>query len=1062
MKQFYLYLGVFLILAGVSMPAAAQRKQTAQKASTPKAAKKAGERVAAVPKQTPEKIPDAVDEKAQFEAATAAATPAEKAELLIKFIADHPKSELISRARESLSGARAALADENLRAGNLDAASRLFRLSIEEAPLPYSDRLFNEVIATIPANVYWRGHQALGNEFARLIESKVEGKVNQLLLLATFYLGTENGTEAKRVAEAAIAADETSSAAHQTLATAHRLNFDLEAAAASFAKAVELDPASTVSRRSLADIKRATGKADEAEAIYREILSVNEKDLQARTGLVLALFDQGKREAAEAEMAKALDEAPGNVVLLAGAAYWYAANKDGDRAVEYARRAIEKDPRYVWSHIALARGLMLQRRPVDAEQVLLSARKYGNFPTLQYEIAAARLSAGFFREAAEELRKSFVIEDGQVRTRLGGRIETKGESFAEAIGPERRASIFAPAGADTSQGAELLKALVEFEAELAKESPDEARAAAAADRFASGSDNMAVHRKLYAADNLLQKNLAADKALDLAKAATAGIDGSLEVANPGAAVMASELYEARNISFARDDFLLIPDVPKQTLSSLMRGRVEVTTGMALLKQGKPEEAAIRFRRALTVFPKDSAWWRSATWDLGTAQQALGKDQEALDTLISSYRIDKPDIAKYLIIEGLYRKVNGNTEGLEEKIGPSPLPNFSAAAVKADVPADAKPVPTDPVEVKEPEPAKPNEASSAEAGKADNPAVSKSESATVEEKRNETEKAAEPKPEPSSAEGKGADTAKPAEAATAELTKVSTGTGSDPSAAVIKKEVSKEEEKAEGPVTSVPAETKPETEARPKPSDAEAKPAGDETKPETEARPKPSDAEAKPAGDETKPETEARPKPSDAEAIPAANNDAAAEQPAALKNASEPKAASSAEAKPGSIFEPIIIQVPGGRRPAAKQASEEPSKVEPTPASGATGDEPAAKPPPTDESLSSGASRPRIVEGKAINAEVPPCTIGVSQDQVSLLNNGGSIALLISIDAGQDVRSVSAVSSSPGDVEVRLEPDIAEISGRSLFVVKSISSKTGVYQISFAAPCGSKDVIVRVR
>ena len=412
--------------------------------------------------------------------------------------------------------------------------------------------------------------------------------------------------------------------------------------------------------------------------VYREILAVNDKDNQARTGLVLALFDQGNRSDAEAEMAKALAEAPGNVVLLAGAAYSYAAIKDGDKAVDLARQAIEKEPRYIWSHIALGRGLLLQGKPVEAEQVLINARKYGNFPTLQYEIASARLAAGFFREAVEELKKSFAVADGVVRTRLGGRIETTAESFTAAIANERRASIFTQVAADSSEETARLKALVELNNGLTSETKDVSTIVTAAEAFASGSDNMAVHRKLYAANLLLQADVAPDHAMKLSNEAVTGLDKSLEVPNAGAAVMASELYEARNVSFSRDDFLLIPDVPRQTLNALMRGRVEETTGLALLKQGKAEEASVRFRRALTVLPKDSAWWRSATWNLGTSLAAEGKEKEALETMISSYAIDKPNVTRYILIEQLWLKVNATRDGLEEKIGPNPLPDFTAS------------------------------------------------------------------------------------------------------------------------------------------------------------------------------------------------------------------------------------------------------------------------------------------------------------------------------------------------------------------------------------------------
>ncbi|MDI1241521.1 MAG: hypothetical protein PSX80_06330, partial [bacterium] len=624
-------------------------------------------------------------EKPNFEAAIAAATAAQKAELLVKFIADYPQSELKTRAEESLTGARAAMADESLTAGDSQTAIRLFKLAIETAPKPYSERLFSEVIATIPANLYWRGYKEQGIELAKLIETHVSTDVNKLLLLSTFYLGSENGGDAKRIAEAAIKLDEKNAAAHQTLATAHRLNFDLESAAASFAIAVGLDPESTIAKRSLADMNRAIGKSGEAERIYRQILAVNEKDNQARTGLVLTLFDLGKQGDAEAEMAKTLEEAPGNVVLLGGAAYWYAANKDGDKAVEYARRAIEKDPRYIWSHIALGRGLMLQGKPVEAEQVLVSARKYGNFPTLQYEIASARFAAGFFRDAAEELTKSFEISDGSISTSLGGRIEQTSDSFTKAIDMERRASIFAPQAADSAEDATRLKALMELTARLARDTKDEQAIVTAAESFAAGSDNMSVHRKLYAANLLLQNGVATEEAIKLSGEAVARLDRSLDVADPGAAVMANELYDARSVSFSRGDFLLVPDVPKQTLSSLMRGRVEETTGLGLLRQGKAAEATVRFRRALTVLPANSAWWRSAMWNLGNSLAAEGKDKEALDTMVASYATDKPNATRYILIEQLWTKVNGNRDGMEEKIGPNPLPSFTAAVRPAAAP-----------------------------------------------------------------------------------------------------------------------------------------------------------------------------------------------------------------------------------------------------------------------------------------------------------------------------------------------------------------------------------------
>lgn len=1000
-RNFGAVLAVFALVSPVFAQQAAPRRTTKSKPKTPSATA----RKPATPKPVATPKADPAMEQTSFEAAIAASTAAEKAERLVKFIADYPKSELKTRAEESLAGARAALADESLTAGDSETATRLFKLAIEGAPKPYGERLFSEVIATIPANLYWRGYRAEGIELAKLIETHVATDVNKLLLLSTFYLGSENGGEAKRIAQAAVKLDEKNAAAHQTLATAHRLNFDLESSAASFAKAVELDPESTISKRSLADMKRAIGKADEAEKIYRDILNVNEKDNQARTGLVLALFDLGKRADAEAEMAKTLEEAPGNVVLLGGAAYWYAANNDGDKAVEYARRAIEKEPRYIWSHIALGRGLMLHGKPVEAEQVLVSARKYGNFPTLQYEIASARLAAGFFREAAEELTKSFEIVDGSVSTRLGGRVEQTADSFTKAIDMERRASIFAPLPADSAEDAARLKALMELSDRLAADTKDEAAIVAAAESFAGGGDNMSVHRKLYAADLLLQNSVALEEAVKFSSSAVAGLDRSLDVANPGAAVMATELYEARNTSFAREEFLIIPDVPKQTLNSLMRGRVEETTGLALLRLGKPADATIRFRRALTVLPANSAWWRSAMWNLGNSLAAEGKDKEALESMVASYAIDKPNAMRYILIEQLWTKVNSSRDGLEEKIGPSPLPTFTAASKPETTPA---PSPSPTVE-----------------------AVAENESPVKTAATTEVSPAPEASPSPQAPLDADKPTPTPEPSPSPEVVSHTLKPTPTP-------EVSLSPE-----VISDIVKFTPTPEVSPSPEVVSESPKSTPT-PEVSQSPEISTESVT-----TTPTPDTPPRPSESPKPDAS--------PAIVTPSPRPYENTVAKVEPkrtdAALFEPIIITIP---RPAVekKLTPEVDSAGKPR-----FGEEPEE----TYQPASGGEiARARIVEGKEITGELLPCEIGVSQETVSLINNGGNISLLVSIEQGEDIELVTGASNSPADVEVRLDRELLSGSRRSIFVIKSVSEKTGLYQVTFKAPCGKKDVIVRVR
>jgi hypothetical protein len=86
---------------------------------------------------------------------------------------------------------------------------------------------------------------------------------------------------------------------------------------------------------------------------------------------------------------------------------------------------------------------------------------------------------------------------------------------------------------------------------------------------------------------------------------------------------------------------------------------------------------------------------------------------------------------------------------------------------------------------------------------------------------------------------------------------------------------------------------------------------------------------------------------------------------------------------------------------------------------------------------------------------------VSQNNVSLIGGGGSVGLLVGSNGG-DIKEIKSTSSSPQDIEVIAEPENAGITGRVLFVIRSLTSKTGTYQVTFSLPCGKKEVAVRIR
>ncbi|MGI9036927.1 MAG: tetratricopeptide repeat protein [Pyrinomonadaceae bacterium] len=660
MKKFYLFLIILLFL---SVPAFAQKPKPIRKRP-----------LAAAP------TPTAADEKAEFEKAEAQTDLTEKIAALQKFAADFPNSSERVHALELVVSARAQLADEKLRAGDAAAAVELFKQAVADAPAPVSDKLFSEVVLQFPTNLFYGGQSQAAIEIARAIEEKVGANAKQILGLATFYIGTENAAEARRLAEKAIALDPKLPVAYQTLGLADRLGFQLDEAVAAYTKALELDSDSVVSKRSLAEMKRAVGKPDEAAALYREILGKNADAAAAQTGLTLALFDSGKQTEAEAEMAKTLEKNPNDLFLLTSATYWYAARGMGAKAVDLAQKAVAVEPRYTWAHIALARGFLSQNRYGDAEKSLLRARQYGNFPTLNYELAAVRLAAGFYEEAARELRKSFTVTDDLIQTKLGNRVPQDGKSFIELLAPERSASIFEPLSADNPETAAKLKALLTLSQKLASADATDAEIEQAVNDFVKADDKTKTNRQLYAANRLLQAKRDLPKVLELTQGAVAGVDSALDAPNASSAILADELFESRTIAISRGEIIVVPSIPRQTLSAILRGRIEEISGWTFFNQNKPQEAVVHLKRAVSVLPEKSAWWRSSMWRLGAAFDAAGSPALALDAYVKSYLSAPPDLIKYSVIETVYQKVNGSLDGLDKKIGAKPADAIAAAVI----------------------------------------------------------------------------------------------------------------------------------------------------------------------------------------------------------------------------------------------------------------------------------------------------------------------------------------------------------------------------------------------
>jgi uncharacterized membrane protein YgcG/tetratricopeptide (TPR) repeat protein len=642
---------------------------------------------------------------------------AERTVKLKEFLDTHPDSKERPRAVEYLVSAHAALGDQKLKNGDSAGGVEQLLRAIDEADMTTSDKLFSGVIAQIPSNLYLRGERNAAFKAAQNVETKLGSDPKRLLAVATFYLTVERGDEAIRIAENAIKLAPELADAHRMRALGLHISLRLDEAAAEYKRTLELDPTSKVSRVSLADLYRASGKSEEALALYNEQLAADPKDRSARAGKVLALLELSRQDEANSELDAALKDEPRNLPLLSGAAYWFAAHGNNEKAFDLARKAVAVESRYTWAQIALAEAYLGLKQPLDAERAMRYARQYGKFPTLNYELARVLAAMGLYGEAVDVLRESFEIKDDQIYTRLAGHLPAKDTGFLELLAPERRAGIFQPKSSDTEENATRMKALLAFNAAITPaegEKINETAAVAAAQEFASGTDGMRAFRQLYVANRLLRSGIAVPAVLKFVAAARKASDDALNVPVLTMAVQADEFRDLRARSISAGNVPDVAEAPRNVLANILKGRLEDLEGWALFNQEKYPEAIEHLKQATETLPANTPAWRSALWHLGAVYEQTGQKEQALDYYIKSYQGGEADAMRRSVIEQLYRKVNGSLEGFENRLTGTTTEPVKGATIEpaktepSPAPAETSPAPREtspaPVEMSSPAPA----------------------------------------------------------------------------------------------------------------------------------------------------------------------------------------------------------------------------------------------------------------------------------------------------------------------------------------------------------------------
>lgn len=504
------------------------------------------------------------------------------------------------------------------------------------------------------------------------------------------------------------------------------------------------------------------------------------------------------------------------------------------------------------------------------------------------------------------------------------------------------------------------------------------------------------------------------------------------------------------------------------------------------------------------------------WRLGVALEGEGKEKEALDAYIVSYDKEAQTQGKRFVIELLYRKINGNLDGLDKLIGANPFVETKpeeekTVAQNTEVKSIIEPSPT-------PTPKIPNRVPVAEIVKPKPTDLDKTETEQKTDVQTDSTQQTEKSSDKSVFEIKNINK----DVKTSNMNEVV----EDLKALIAKSEPEKstevqptpsptpEEVKLQPTPNPTPEEVKVQPIPTPTPEDVEVKPTPsptpetldlDEDIPIVEATPSPTpevkeiaDKDLSAQTEEEKPfdiiipaksDTDVKPSPtpeSENKAIAANENvltteipDLPTEKPEITseeKVVQKPVEDFSLEARtaklPSPLFEPIIIKVPKDKRTSSLETGKQ--NTDSNSPENTEGVKPASekKPDkdPSEQNNDTATLRPRVVitDNDTVIKDLPsaeeikPCKIESSQETLALINSGGSMVILISIDGNNDLSDLKASTNSPADIKIIFEPEIGGASGQAIFIIKSISAKKGGYTVTFEAPCGRKEVSVKVR
>jgi eukaryotic-like serine/threonine-protein kinase len=207
---------------------------------------------------------------------------------------------------------------------------------------------------------YWRHHSMLGGlyyatgrpkdaiaAFTRVTELQPDNARGFHNLGTVYYAQGDNRNALKYYEDAIVISPMADT--YSNIGIIHYDEGRFDAAAESFRQAVKLAPNDGVLRGNLGDAQERLGQKDEARRAWqeslkldRQFLTVNPNDAVTLARVALRESKLGEREAAEADISKALTLNPADPEVLYHGAVVRALNGDPDRALAFLEQALQK------------------------------------------------------------------------------------------------------------------------------------------------------------------------------------------------------------------------------------------------------------------------------------------------------------------------------------------------------------------------------------------------------------------------------------------------------------------------------------------------------------------------------------------------------------------------------------------------------------------------------------------------------------------------------------------------------------------------------------------------